>query len=145
MGTGKSRALDRIGACTESMFPTSVSVPVSVRPEESLVSSSTGSGAPRPVFSQPEALPKLAHPDGSPVRALVVDDEPLLADLVSMGLSMCGWEVRVAHAGRAAVEAARTFVPDVLVLDWMLPELDGLQVLAERVTVDARALSLIHI
>ncbi|WP_339328952.1 response regulator transcription factor [Sediminivirga luteola] len=95
------------------------------------MSSSTDSGAPRPLFSRPEALPKLAHPDGSPVRALVVDDEPMLADLVSMGLSVCGWDVRVAHAGRAAVETARSFVPDVLVLDWMLPELDGLQVLAK--------------
>lgn len=78
-----------------------------------------------------EVLPQLSHPDGSPVRALVVDDEPMLADLVSMGLSLCGWEVRVAHAGRAAVETARELVPDVLVLDWMLPELDGLEVLAK--------------
>lgn len=77
-----------------------------------------------------EVLPRLTHPDESPVRALVVDDEPLLADLVAMGLSLCGWEVQVAHAGRAAVEMARESVPDVLVLDWMLPELDGLEVLA---------------
>lgn len=76
-------------------------------------------------------LPVLEHPDGSPVRALVVDDEPMLADLVSMGLSMCGWTVKTAHAGRAAVETARSFHPDVLVLDWMLPELDGTEVLAK--------------
>ncbi|MEU3847910.1 response regulator transcription factor [Micrococcus terreus] len=75
-------------------------------------------------------LPALAHPDGSPVRALVVDDEPMLAELVAMGLKLCGWEARMAHAGRAAVETARDFLPDVLVLDWMLPELDGLEVLA---------------
>lgn len=78
-----------------------------------------------------KVLPMLQHPDGSPVRALVVDDEPMLADLVSMGLSMCGWTVKTAHAGRAAVEAARSFHPDVLVLDWMLPEIDGTEVLAK--------------
>ena len=76
-----------------------------------------------------DKLPDLRHPNGSPVRALVVDDEPMLADLVSMGLTICGWQVQVAHSGRGAVEAARGFVPDVLVLDWMLPEFDGLEVL----------------
>ncbi len=93
-----------------------------------------GSPSPPPATSMAalrDVLPPLGHPDGSPVRALVVDDEPMLADLVSMGLSLCGWEVRVAHAGRAAVETAREFVPDVLVLDWMLPELDGIEVLAK--------------
>lgn len=78
-----------------------------------------------------DKLPELQHPNGSPVRALVVDDEPMLADLVSMGLTICGWQVKVAHSGRAAVEAARHFVPDVLVLDWMLPEFDGLEVLTK--------------
>ncbi|WP_425481711.1 response regulator transcription factor [Kocuria coralli] len=76
-------------------------------------------------------LPALSHPDGSPVRVLVVDDEPSLADLVAMGCRMMGWDTRIEHAGRAAVESAREFVPDVLVLDWMLPELDGPQVLAK--------------
>jgi two-component system, OmpR family, response regulator len=86
-------------------------------------------GSPNSLAALMEVLPRLAHPDGSPPRALVVDDEPMLADLVAMGLSLCGWEVRVAHAGRAAVEAAREVVPDALVLDWMLPELDGVEVL----------------
>lgn len=76
-------------------------------------------------------LPPLSHPDGSPVRVLVVDDEPSLADLVAMGCRMIGWETRIEHAGRAAVEQAKEFVPDVLVLDWMLPEYDGPEVLAK--------------
>ena len=76
-----------------------------------------------------ENLPDLRHPDGSPVRALVVDDEPMLADLVVMGLTLCGWDAHVAHDGWEAVEVARQVKPDVLVLDWMLPGLDGLQVL----------------
>ncbi|SDB89910.1 two-component system, OmpR family, response regulator [Raineyella antarctica] len=76
-------------------------------------------------------LPKLSHPDGAPIRALVVDDEPMLADLVAMGLRMCNWDVRVSHDGIDAVEQARAFAPDVLVLDWMLPGLEGDQVLAK--------------
>lgn len=76
-----------------------------------------------------DKLPALQHVDGTPLRALVVDDEPTLADLVAMGLTICGWDVRVAHDGRPAVEEARTYNPDILVLDWMLPEMDGLEVL----------------
>ncbi|AUZ88590.1 DNA-binding response regulator, partial [Arthrobacter agilis] len=43
--------------------------------------------------SMTDNLPRLAHPDGSPIRALVVDDETSLAELVSMGLRMAGWSV----------------------------------------------------
>ncbi|GAA4367082.1 response regulator transcription factor [Paeniglutamicibacter cryotolerans] len=63
------------------------------------------------------------------MRALIVDDEPSLAELVSMGTRMLGWDVRVAHDGPAAVAEARTFSPDVLVLDRMLPGFDGTEVL----------------
>ncbi|XNZ01585.1 response regulator transcription factor [Micrococcus luteus] len=76
-----------------------------------------------------EILPKLSHPDGSPVRALVVDDEPMIADLMSMGLSLCGWEVVVAHDGASALEKGKERQPDVAVLDIMLPDLDGMEVL----------------
>lgn len=75
------------------------------------------------------SLPRLAHPDGSPIRALVVDDETSLAELVSMGLRMLGWEVHTAPDGRTAVADARRFRPDVLVLDVMMPGLDGLEAL----------------
>ena len=74
-------------------------------------------------------LPKLSHPDGTPIRALVVDDEPNLAELISMGLRMAGWQVAMAADGRSAVETAREFRPDVLVLDIMLPEFDGVEAL----------------
>ncbi|MET1035764.1 MAG: response regulator transcription factor [Arthrobacter sp.] len=77
----------------------------------------------------PSQLPRLEHPDGTSIRALVVDDEPSLAELVSMGARMLGWDVRVAHDGPAAVQEARSFSPDVLVLDWMLPGFEGTEVL----------------
>ena len=47
--------------------------------------------------SMTDNLPRLAHPDGSPIRALVVDDETSLAELVSMGLRMAGWSVTTAN------------------------------------------------
>ncbi|WP_394163373.1 response regulator transcription factor [Galactobacter valiniphilus] len=77
----------------------------------------------------PQQLPRLEHPDGSPIRALVVDDEPSLAELVGMGTRMLGWDVTVAHEGQEAVRQARAITPDVLVLDWMLPGIEGPEVL----------------
>jgi two-component system OmpR family response regulator len=71
----------------------------------------------------------LARPDGSPVRVLVVDDEDTLAELVSMALRYEGWEVRQAADGMSALRVAREFRPDAVVLDIMLPDIDGLEVL----------------
>ena len=71
----------------------------------------------------------LQRPDGRAVRVLVVDDEPNLTELLSMALRYEGWEVRSAASGLAAVRAAKDFGPDAVVLDMMLPDLDGLEVL----------------
>lgn len=73
--------------------------------------------------------PRLTRPDGSPIRALVVDDEASLADLVSMALRYEGWGVRTAHSGAEALQHGREFSPDIVVLDIMMPDLDGLEVL----------------
>ena len=72
---------------------------------------------------------KLTRPDGSPVRVLVVDDEANLTELLSMALRYEGWEVRAAGTGTMAVRAAKEFMPDAVVLDMMLPDFDGLEVL----------------
>jgi two-component system OmpR family response regulator len=79
--------------------------------------------------SNPAKQPRLRRADGSPVRALVVDDENTLTDLLSMALRYEGWEVKTASEGRQAITIAREFRPDVIVLDVMLPDIDGLQVL----------------
>ena len=71
----------------------------------------------------------LRRPDGTPVRALVVDDEPTLAELLSMALRYEGWDVRSAADGLGAVRQGREFRPDVVVLDVMLPDIDGFEVL----------------
>ncbi|WP_116115123.1 MULTISPECIES: response regulator transcription factor [Amycolatopsis] len=73
----------------------------------------------------------LKHPDGSAVRVLVVDDEETLAELVSMALRMEGWETRSAGTGTEAVRVAREFRPDAVVLDVMLPDFSGLEVLSK--------------
>jgi two-component system OmpR family response regulator len=72
---------------------------------------------------------RLTHPDGSPIRALVVDDEVSLGDLLQMALRYEGWDVKTAVEGHQALTLARQFKPDVIVLDVMLPDLDGLSVL----------------
>ncbi|MYZ39331.1 MULTISPECIES: response regulator transcription factor [unclassified Streptomyces] len=77
------------------------------------------------------ASPVLSRPDGAPVRVLVVDDEPDLTEVLSGALRYERWEVRSAGDGRSAVRAAHTFRPDAVVLDWMLPDMDGLRVLRE--------------
>lgn len=71
----------------------------------------------------------LTRPDGSPVRVLVVDDEQMLADLLASALRYEGWEVTTAGTGIAAVKAAQEIEPDVIVLDIMLPDFDGLEVM----------------
>nr|WP_189389844.1 response regulator transcription factor [Streptomyces sp. SDr-06] len=71
----------------------------------------------------------MLRPDGSPVRVLVVDDEAPLSELLSMALRYEGWNVRSAGDGAGAVRDARDFRPDAVVLDIMLPDMDGLAVL----------------
>ena len=73
--------------------------------------------------------PPLTRVDGSPVRVLVVDDEPNLAELVSMALRYEGWDVRTAGTGAEAVRTARDLSTDAVVLDMMLPDIDGLEIM----------------
>lgn len=76
------------------------------------------------------AQPRLTRADGSPIRAVVVDDEDSLTDLLSMALRYEGWDVKLASDGRTAISTIREFRPDVVVLDIMLPDIDGLSVLS---------------
>jgi len=67
--------------------------------------------------------------DGNPINILVVDDEAVLAELVSMALRYEGWNIVTAADGASAIAAARTTRPDAVVLDVMLPDINGLDVL----------------
>ncbi len=64
-------------------------------------------------------------------RALIIEDEKNLVALLRGYLEREGFEVAEAADGEAGIEIARRLEPDVVVLDWMLPRMDGLEVLRE--------------
>lgn len=71
----------------------------------------------------------MCRADGNPINVLVVDDEAVLAEMVSMALRYEGWHIATASDGASAIAAARNQRPDVVVLDVMLPDMSGLDVL----------------
>jgi two-component system OmpR family response regulator len=82
--------------------------------------------------SQPHAPAErvvMRRADGNPINVLVVDDEAVLAEMVSMALRYEGWSIATAGDGASALESARSQRPDVVVLDVMLPDMSGLDVL----------------
>jgi two-component system response regulator ResD len=70
----------------------------------------------------------MPSPSASPI-ILVVDDEPTIAEVVARYLTRAGYDARTAADGPSAVAAAATARPDLVVLDIMLPGLDGLEVM----------------
>ncbi|WCN84668.1 response regulator transcription factor [Micromonospora sp. LH3U1] len=68
--------------------------------------------------------------EGEPAHArlLVVDDEPNISTLLAATLRLVAYDVRVAGSGRAALTAVEEFAPDLVILDVMLPDLDGFEV-----------------
>jgi two-component system OmpR family response regulator len=71
----------------------------------------------------------MCRADGNPINVLVVDDESVLAEMVSMALRYEGWSIATAGDGSSAIASARAQRPDVVVLDVMLPDMSGLDVL----------------
>ena len=61
-------------------------------------------------------------------KILVVDDEPILVETIDYNLKQAGYQVITAADGASALEAARRETPDLIILDIMLPEIDGLEV-----------------
>ncbi len=66
--------------------------------------------------------------DTAQTRILVVDDEPNIADLLSAALTFEGYQVGVAATGAEALEQVRSFRPNLVMLDVMLPDFDGNEV-----------------
>ncbi|MEW1835303.1 response regulator transcription factor [Microbacterium oleivorans] len=79
-------------------------------------------------MNSPRPAP-LTRLDGSPIRVLVVDDEANLSDLLRMALQNEGWDARTASNGQEALTLVREFAPDLVVLDIMMPGIDGMEVL----------------
>jgi two-component system KDP operon response regulator KdpE len=78
-------------------------------------------------MSTPPKLPRANTRDGKLI--LVVDDEPRMINFIRMNLELEGHQVIDAHSGLEALEQVRTKLPDVILLDVMMPELDGFETL----------------
>ena len=65
------------------------------------------------------------------ISILIVEDEEHIRNVLEYNLKFDGFEVHLAATGSQALALARTKQPDVILLDWMMPEMDGLKVLSE--------------
>ncbi|MEV5800410.1 response regulator transcription factor [Streptomyces collinus] len=79
-------------------------------------------------YASPHAGPEPGPPPGTRGRVLVVDDDPTVAEVVAGYLDRAGYTVDRAADGPAALERAAAHRPDLVVLDLMLPGMDGLEV-----------------
>ncbi|MEE1803327.1 response regulator transcription factor [Streptomyces sp. JV176] len=81
---------------------------------------------------------------GTRGRLLVVDDEPAIVDTVTRFLRFLGYEVRTAATGLEALALARDFLPELILLDIMLPDSDGFEVL-NRVRADGLPVAVVFL
>ena len=65
---------------------------------------------------------------GRPLKVLIVEDENQVARLIELELSYEGYQVDIAKNGKEALDKVEKYKPDLIILDWMLPEMDGLEV-----------------
>ena len=65
------------------------------------------------------------------LKVLVVDDEPNIVELLTVSLKFQGFEVETANSGPAAIELAHSWKPDAYILDVMMPEMDGFELLSK--------------
>jgi two-component system OmpR family response regulator len=84
--------------------------------------------------------------DASPdkLRILVVDDEPNILDVISMALRFQGFAVETAANGREALSAVRAFQPHLMLLDIMLPDMEGFEV-AQRLGAERAGLPIVFL
>lgn len=87
----------------------------------------------RPCQVQEQTRLMAMPPTASPIiedtrRILLVEDEPAISGFVRRGLIFEGYDVNVVEDGREALEALRDFPPDLLILDLMLPSVDGIDI-----------------
>ena len=66
-----------------------------------------------------------------PIKALAIDDDPAMTDLLSLLLKSHGLEIFTANSGEEGLRLVRSIVPDIIILDLMMPGLDGWQICRE--------------
>jgi len=67
----------------------------------------------------------------SPTKILIVDDEPDIIEILKYNLNNEGYDVKSANNGLKAIEKAKKFIPDIILLDVMMPEMDGIEACIE--------------
>jgi len=82
-------------------------------------------------WNQPPPLPQWAQAASGrgPIRVIVADDDKVIQGVLCFFMEQAGYSVSQAYDGRKALEMAEATPPDVMVLDWMMPELDGFELL----------------
>jgi len=71
---------------------------------------------------------KIIEMVGRPLKVLIVEDESQIARLIELELGYEGYQVDIAKNGKEALDKVEKFKPDLIILDWLLPEIDGLEV-----------------
>ena len=79
---------------------------------------------------------------GRPLKVLIVEDESQIARLIELELSYEGYQVDIAKTGKEALDKIENFKPDLIVMDWLLPEIDGLE-LIRRIRSDGSDIPII--
>lgn len=79
---------------------------------------------------------------GRPLKVLLVEDEDQVAKLVELELSYEGYQVDIAKSGSEAIQKVEESKPDLIILDWIIPEVDGLEV-TRRIRSDGNDVPLI--
>ena len=64
-------------------------------------------------------------------KILIVDDEPDIVELLDYHLTKEGYKTKTSHNGKEALEVAKDFLPDLILLDLMMPEMDGITACSE--------------
>lgn len=71
-------------------------------------------------------------------RVLVIDDEPGMRSLMRRGLGLAGFEVQTAEDGELGLEVVKTYLPNLVLLDLMMPGLDGFEILERLCALEPR-------
>ena len=66
---------------------------------------------------------------GKPIKVLIVEDEEQIAKLIELELSYEGFHAEIAKTGKEAIEKVEKFKPDLIILDWIISEIDGIEVI----------------